>query len=90
MTLTVPKTYDLIETNGFPGYELLDSGSGRKLERFGDIIVNRPEAQAIWKQRLSDGRWAQAHATFSATGDDEDKGKWRIDRSVPESWPVFL
>ncbi|MBU1211766.1 MAG: class I SAM-dependent methyltransferase [Alphaproteobacteria bacterium] len=90
MSLSVPKTYDLIETRGFPGYELLDSGGGRKLERFGDIVVDRPEPQALWRRRLSADRWAQAHAVFSASGDDEDKGKWRIERAVPESWPVAL
>ncbi|MBU2582956.1 MAG: class I SAM-dependent methyltransferase [Alphaproteobacteria bacterium] len=88
MALSVPKTYHLIEAQGFAGYELLDSGVGRKLERFGDIIVNRPEAQALWQRRLSDERWGQAHAVFSATGEDEDRGKWRIDRPVPESWQV--
>ncbi len=88
MTLTIPRTYDLIEATGFPGYELLDSGAGRKLERFGDIIVDRPEMQALWQRRLLADRWTQAHAVFSATSDDEDKGKWRIDRAVPESWPV--
>lgn len=90
MALTVPKTYDLIETRGFPGYELLDSGGGRKLERFGEIIVDRPEPQALWQRRLADERWAKAHAVFSASGEDEDKGKWRVDRAVPESWPVTL
>ena len=38
----------LIETAGFPDYALLDSGGGRKLERFGPIVVDRPEPQALW------------------------------------------
>ncbi|MCH9808582.1 MAG: class I SAM-dependent methyltransferase [Alphaproteobacteria bacterium] len=90
MTLTVPKTYNLIESTGFAGYELLDSGHGRKLERFGDIIVDRPEGQAIWQPRLPKERWGKAHAVFSASGEDEEKGKWRIDRKVPDSWPVDI
>lgn len=88
MTLRVPSTYDLIETRGFAGYELLDSGDGRKLERFGDIIVDRPETQALWQPTLEGGVWANAHAVFSASGEDEEKGRWRIDKPVPESWPV--
>lgn len=88
MTLSLPKNYHLIETQGFPGYELLDSGGGRKLERFGDIVVDRPEAQAFWQRRLADARWAKAHAAFSASGEDEEKGKWRVDRPVPDHWPV--
>lgn len=88
MMPTAPETYHLIETRGFAGYELLDSGMGRKLERFGGIVVDRPEAQALWQPRLDPAQWSQAHAVFSATSEDEDKGRWRIDRPVPESWPV--
>ena len=90
MVLQVPETYDLIETHGFADYELLDSGGGRKLERFGEVLVDRPEPQALWQPRLPADRWAQVHAVFSASGEDEEKGKWRIDRKVPESWPVKI
>jgi 23S rRNA (cytosine1962-C5)-methyltransferase len=77
----------LLETAGFPDYALVDSGAGRKLERFGAITVERPEPQALWTPRLPRRDWDQADAVFSG-GDDEDKGRWRIDRAVPESWPV--
>jgi 23S rRNA (cytosine1962-C5)-methyltransferase len=79
----------LIETLGFPDYALLDSGSGRKLERFGAVTVDRPEPQALWTPRLPRPDWDKAAAVFSG-GDDEDKGRWRIDRAVPESWPVTV
>lgn len=79
---------DLIRTPGPSDYALLDSGGGRKLERFGTIIVDRPEPQALWSRRLGDGAWKKAHAVFSASADDEEKGKWRFDKPVPESWPV--
>ena len=78
---------ELLETAGFADYALLDSGSGRKLERFGKIIVDRPEPQALWTPRLAKRDWDKAHAVFSGA-DDEDKGRWRIDKPVPESWPV--
>jgi 23S rRNA (cytosine1962-C5)-methyltransferase len=80
----------LVTTAGFGDYALLDSGAGRKLERFGDIVVDRPEAQALWRRRLSQAQWANAHAVFSASAEDEEKGRWRVDRTVPESWPVRL
>ena len=77
----------VIETAGFADYALLDSGTGRKLERFGRIVVDRPEPQALWTPHLKKADWEKAHAVFS--GDDEDdKGRWRIDRPVPESWPI--
>jgi len=78
----------LIETQGFEDYALLDSGVGRKLERFGAVTVDRPEPQALWRRRLSDREWSHAHAVFSASGEDDERGKWRVDKTVPESWPV--
>lgn len=86
--LNRPKSYSLIETDGFEGYELVDSGGGRKLERFGDILVDRPEAQALWQRRAGDQVWGKAHAVFSASGEDEEKGRWRFDRAVPDQWAV--
>ena len=77
----------LVTTHGFTDYTLIDSGRGRKLERFGQIVVDRPEPQALWQRRQADA-WASAHAVFSASGEDEEKGRWRADKPVPESWPV--
>jgi 23S rRNA (cytosine1962-C5)-methyltransferase len=79
---------DVLVTEGPADYALLDAGEGRKLERFGHVVVDRPEPQALWSRRLKAGEWAQAHAVFSASGDDDEKGKWRFDKRVPESWPV--
>ena len=42
----------------------------------------------MWRPRLPEAEWARAHAVFSASSEDEEKGKWRIDKKVPESWPV--
>jgi 23S rRNA (cytosine1962-C5)-methyltransferase len=79
---------ELIRTPGPSDYALLDSGEGRKLERFGTVVVDRPEPQALWSRRLGAAEWAKAHAVFSASADDDEKGKWRFDQRVPESWPV--
>ncbi|MBN9247503.1 class I SAM-dependent methyltransferase [Hyphomicrobium sp.] len=80
----------LITSDGFPDYALLDSGGGRKLERFGKIVVDRPEPQALWQPKLGKSEWAKANAVFSASGEDDEKGKWRIDKPVPDAWPVRL
>lgn len=87
---SAPPAIDLIETSGFPDYALLDSGAGRKLERFGSILVDRPEPQALWMPRLAKAEWAKAHAVFSASGEDDEKGRWRVDKPVPDAWPVRL
>jgi len=88
--LKKPAPLDLVYTQGFSGYALLDSGRGRKLERFGSIVVDRPEPQAMWQQALPEQQWRAAHAVFSASGEDDEKGKWRVDKPVPESWPVVI
>ncbi len=67
----------------------MDSGCGRKLERFGDIVVDRPEAQAIWPQTLPTERWKQADGVFAAT-DEGEQGKWRIEGGAPDGWPVTV
>jgi 23S rRNA (cytosine1962-C5)-methyltransferase len=84
----IDRSLALLLTNGPSGYALLDSGNGRKLERFGSIVVDRPEVQAMWQPRLPRAEWAKAHAVFSASGEDEEKGRWRVDKPVPEAWRV--
>jgi 23S rRNA (cytosine1962-C5)-methyltransferase len=87
--MRTPSPLHLVETVGFPDYALLDSGSGRKLERFGAVVVDRPEPQALWTPQLARREWDKANAVFAGE-DDEEKGRWRIDKPVPESWPVKL
>lgn len=82
------KHISIIEMPGFADYALLDSGHGRKLERFGPVVLDRPEAQALWSPGLPRAAWDKAHAVFSASGEEEDKGRWRIDKPVAEGWPV--
>lgn len=58
----------------FADYAPIDCGAGRKLERFGKIIVDRPEAQALWQPRQPKAEWGKANAVFSASGEDDEKG----------------
>lgn len=67
-------------------YELLDSGHGRKLERFGPFVLSRPCAQALWHPALSKERWDAADASFSR----EDREGWSSPRPLPESWEVEI
>ena len=86
----LPTQLDLIVTPGPRGYALLDTGGGRKLERFGTVVVDRPEPQAMWRPALSRSEWAKANAVFSASGEDEEKGRWRIDKPVPDTWSMTI
>jgi 23S rRNA (cytosine1962-C5)-methyltransferase len=67
----------------WPDYEILDSGSNRKLERWGTHMLIRPETQAIWEPRHSE-LWCGARAEFKFVG---AKGVWQND-GVPESWDL--
>jgi 23S rRNA (cytosine1962-C5)-methyltransferase len=76
----------------FPDYELIDSGNFKKLERFGQFILSRPEPQALWPTALSEQEWErQAHAVFTrksgvaATADD---GNWALNPGMPEQWYI--
>ncbi len=73
-----------LTTHPWSDYELLDSGDNMKLERFGDIIVARPETQALWSKRRPE-LWKTAHAEFAS---HEKKGLWNVKKSVPESWQL--
>jgi 23S rRNA (cytosine1962-C5)-methyltransferase len=71
-----------LSTSGWAEYELLDSGDGMKLERWGDIILARPETQALWK-KLKPEKWNDAHALFEW---HEGKGSWKFKKDVLDSW----
>lgn len=67
-------------------YELLDASSGERLERWGDIILIRPDPQVIWQTERRHPLWNKAHARYhrSSTGG----GKWQVYKKIPESWQV--
>ncbi len=67
-------------------YTLLDSGDGRKLEKFEDIIIDRPEPQAMWSRRLPQDRWDAAHAVFMGEDDDDREGRWKFKGKPFETW----
>lgn len=65
-------------------YVLVDSGDGRKLEYFGDYLIDRPCSQAVWQCRLPKKEWKKAHGRFTR---DESQG-W--DREVSGGWKVCI
>lgn len=77
----------LLESPKWRDYELLDSGLGLKLERFGPYRLIRPEVQALWKPALSKETWDAADATFQATS-EESGGHWLLKKKVAERWEM--
>jgi 23S rRNA (cytosine1962-C5)-methyltransferase len=66
---------------------LLDSGAGKKLERFGEFTLIRPEPQAKWFESLEPERWKPAVGEFLRTGSGK-KGQWKFRKPIPDRWPM--
>jgi 23S rRNA (cytosine1962-C5)-methyltransferase len=69
-------------------YELIDSGNGKKLEKFGKHILNRPEPQAIWSPRLSESEWVQMQ-TGEFNQNASHKGQW-LGLPSQEPWKIHV
>lgn len=73
-------------------YELLDSGRGAKLERFGEYVLARPEPKALWDKSMTDEEWNRlAHTRFTpgagfGKAGKEDSGTWERLRNMPDQW----
>lgn len=67
-------------------YELIDASDGERLERWGDILLIRPDPQVLWHTPRRDARWTQAHARYhrSKTGG----GQWETYRAIPDAWEI--
>ena len=76
----------VLRTTAWPDYALLDSGGGRKLERYGRWRVVRPEPQCLWRPR-DESAFAAADAVFDPA-DEEDEGRWRFTATPPERFPL--
>jgi 23S rRNA (cytosine1962-C5)-methyltransferase len=76
----------ILAGEGWADYGLVDSGNGRKLERYGPYRLIRPEPQAMWSPRLPE--W-EAHGEFVPGSDEDGGGRWQFQRDVPrEGWPL--
>lgn len=71
--------------NTWSDYELLDSGNGRKLERFGKYTLIRPENEALWKPSLGNNDWQKAAAVYEKRG---DRGEWKNFKNIPSQWEM--
>jgi len=73
-----------LEVGKFDGYELVDSGGGRKLERFGGVLLDRPSPQALWP-RDEGAPWTEIRASFHRG--EGGNGEWKSCGSrLPDSW----
>ena len=72
--------------NNWKDYKILDMANGQKLEKWGNIILSRPDPQIIWKEKTFPEKWKNVNATYhrSKTGG----GSWKYNKKVPEQWQI--
>ncbi len=71
----------ILATPGWEDYELLDTGDGHRLERFGKYTLVRPDPQIIWRPLLPKSEWLKADAVFA-----KEKEQWQNRNHVPAKW----
>lgn len=67
-------------------YELIDTGNGEKLERWGDIVLRRPDPQIIWPLAQESRAWKEAHAHYHRSS--SGGGNWEVKDKMPERWTI--
>ncbi|MCR6660897.1 MAG: class I SAM-dependent methyltransferase [Asticcacaulis sp.] len=84
--MIITDTPTTLRTKAWADYALVDSGDGRKLERYGDYLVIRPEPQCWWTPKYPQ-LWDKADAIFDPQGED-DEGNWRFPRRPADQWTL--
>lgn len=70
----------------FLDYELIDATMGERLERWGDIILVRPDPQIIWDYPKQDSRWKSPHAVYHRS--QSGGGYWQKLKNIPDFWSI--
>jgi 23S rRNA (cytosine1962-C5)-methyltransferase len=79
--------YLILKTKPSADYELMDSGEGEKLERYGRFVFSRPDPQALWPRRLSEKEWQKADGKFLRS---VESAEWKIKKEVSSRWQINL
>lgn len=72
--------------DGWNDYQILDTSDGDKLERWGDVLLVRPDPQIIWKTEKNDLRWKRAAGYYNRS--KKGGGTWDFHKKLPESWQI--
>lgn len=70
----------------FKDYELIDATNGERLERWGNVILVRPDPQVIWNEKRLDARWNSADAVYHRS--NSGGGHWERLKKVPDVWSI--
>ena len=72
--------------NDWKDYEILDMASGKKLERWGKYILDRPDPQIVWLEKQNKEIWKKADAVYHRS--NKGGGHWETKTNVPENWQI--
>lgn len=78
------KKIDILITKSQKDYELIDSGDGEKMERFGSFVLRRPDPQALWRKKMYE-EWNNVDAHFIRTS---ESGDWKFKKGINDKWPI--
>lgn len=84
-TINIMNNFSILTTKNSSGYELLDSGDGEKMERYGVVRLVRPDPQALWKKKMSEEEWKSAEGIFTRSAVDSG---WEMKKDTPEKWQI--
>ena len=73
-------------SNDWVDYEILDMADGKKLERWGKFILDRPDPQIVWKEKTNKELWNKANAIYHRS--KKGGGHWENKTSVPSNWQI--
>ena len=76
------------KADNWKDYELIDCSDGERLERWGDIILVRPDPQVIWKTPKENPLWYNPHAIYNRS--NTGGGSWRVCKKMPDVWQIGL
>ena len=76
----------MIISDKWNDYEILDMANGEKLERWGNIILIRPDPQIIWKDKSKPALWKKANAHYHRS--KSGGGEWEYIKNVPKVWQI--
>lgn len=76
----------MLLANDWIQYQLIDAANGKKLERWGEFLLDRPDPQVIWNQKSDENIWKKADAVYHRS--KSGGGEWEYRKALKSSWQI--
>ena len=76
----------MLVANNWNDYKILDMANGQKLERWGNVILSRPDPQIIWRDKSFPDKWKLVNATYNRS--KSGGGSWEYNKQIPKNWQI--